>query len=126
MASADRPDRLGLEGERLAEQFLRRSGFKLRVRRFRTPGGELDLVMMDGATLVFVEVKTQTGTEHLDPHERVSTEKRRRLIRAARWYVTQHRLSGRPCRFDVVSVVHSETGPPRIEHFRDAFAPENW
>jgi putative endonuclease len=122
----DRRHRLGLEGERLAEQFLRRSGLKPRARRFRTPAGELDLVMMDDATLVFVEVKTQTGAEYLDPHERVGSQKRLRLVRAARWYVTQHRLSGRPCRFDVVSIVRPKDGPPRIEHFPDAFAPENW
>lgn len=96
------------------------------ARRFRTPAGELDLVMMDKATLVFVEVKTQSGAKHLDPHERVRSEKRRRLIRAARWYATQHRLRERPCRFDVVSIVRPKDGPARVEHFTDAFAPESW
>lgn len=110
----------------MAERFLRRSGFQLLARRFRTPAGELDLVMSDGATLVFVEVKTQTNARYLDPQERLDTQKRRRLVRAARWYVTQHRLSGRPCRFDVVSIVRPMDGPPRIEHFPDAFAPKNW
>lgn len=121
MADA-RSDR-GLYGERLAEGYLRRRKLKLVARRFRTPAGELDLVCLDGDVLVFVEVKLLSSRALQDPQDRVSAQKRQRLFRAARAFLTQKRWSDRPCRFDVVSVLLSERGEPEVEHFPDAFAP---
>lgn len=119
-------DHVGIEGERLAERCLLKKGFKLVARRYLTPVGELDLVMRDRDTLVFVEVKTQSDSVHLDPHERVTHTKRTRLTRAARWFVGHRRCEDAPCRFDVVSIVIPAGGVPRVEHFPDAFAPRSW
>lgn len=114
---------LGLNGEALAESHLRRLGLRPVARRFATPVGELDLVMRDGATLVFVEVKTRRDRRWGAPHEAVSPGKQRRLTRAARWFVHQRREGGVSLRFDVVGIVVGPDGPPEIEHFRDAFPP---
>lgn len=117
---------LGRDGERVAERYLKKHGFKLLARRFNTPAGELDLVMGDGPTLVFVEVKTQRDRSFTDPELRVTPGKQRRLTRAARWFVAQKRWADRPCRFDVVSVILPRAGQREIRHFPDAFTPRRW
>lgn len=123
----DDRDALGLAGERLAERFLRRRGLKVIARRFRTPAGELDLVMRDGDAIVFVEVKTQTSRKYIDPEQRVTAEKRRRMLRAARAFLAQMRWTERACRFDVVAITAGDGGAdPQIDYFPDAFAPSRW
>lgn len=119
---------LGASGERQAERFLRRSGLSTVARRYRTPVGELDLVMRDGDTLVFVEVKTRRDRQFADPEDSITRDKRRKLIQAARWYCRHKAAGDQPLRFDVVFVIQ----PPgsrraaELNHHPDAFAPENW
>lgn len=112
-----------LEGECLAERFLRARGMRVAARRFSTPVGELDLVMRAGGTLVFVEVKTRRDRRLAEPYDAVTPTKQRRLLRAAAWYLHRKRLEDRPCRFDIVSIVLPPGEPPEIEHFEDAFRP---
>ncbi|MEW6198146.1 MAG: YraN family protein [Planctomycetota bacterium] len=114
---------LGRDGERLAERFLRRQGLKLVLRRYSTPVGELDLVMRDGETVVFVEVKTLRSRAYSEPQDKVGVDKRRRITRAAEWVIRQRRWSDQPCRFDVVAVTVPPKGEPQVEHFPDAFEP---
>jgi len=114
---------LGREGERLAEKYLRRRGFKTVVRRFATPVGELDLVMLDGQTVVFVEVKTLRSRQFADPQDAIDREKIGHLARAARWFLQSRRWYDRPCRFDAVAVTVPVVGDAEIEHFPDAFEP---
>ncbi len=123
---SDARHELGLRGERLAEKHLRRAGCKTLARRFSTPVGEIDLVMADGETIVFVEVKTQRDRAFQDPELRVTPAKQRKLIRAARWYLHHRRLDDVPCRFDVVAVVLPPGGPAEVTHFADAFVPGRW
>jgi putative endonuclease len=116
---------MGLQGEQIAERTLRRRGMKTLARRYATPSGEIDLVMRDGRTVVFVEVKTQRNARYADPHERVRAAKQRRLFRAARMFLNHKRWTHRPCRFDVVSVVLSDPDQPQVEHIPDAFTPDH-
>jgi putative endonuclease len=113
-------DEFGRRGEELAERFLIAAGLKFVTRRYGTPVGELDLVFLDGRTVVFVEVKTQRDRRLLDPHERVTTPKQRKLLKAAEWFLHRRRLTRRPCRFDVVGVVLDGI-EPEVVHVRDAF-----
>jgi putative endonuclease len=69
---------LGRSGERRAEKYLRRQGYRLVARNYRCPIGELDLIFLDGKTVVFVEVKTRTGAEHADPQDAVNRGKQDR------------------------------------------------
>jgi len=117
---------LGAKGERLAEQFLKKRGLKTLARRFRTPVGEIDLVMREGETIVFVEVKTQRDRAFTDPEARVTLPKQRKLLKAVKWFLTQKRWTDKPCRFDVIGIIIPPTGDPQIDHFPDAFVPERW
>ncbi len=117
---------LGLQGERLAEAFLRKRGLKTVARRFSTPVGEIDLLMRAAETVVFVEVKTQRNRTFKDPQDQVKPSKQRKLVKAATWLLNRKRWTDKPCRFDVVAVVLPETGEPEIEHFPDAFVPQRW
>jgi putative endonuclease len=80
----------------------------------------LDIIARDGQTLVFVEVKARHDEAFGAAADAVHRLKRRRLARLALDYVTRHRLTNCPCRFDVVSI-HMEAGHPRIEVFQNAF-----
>ncbi|MGD8454661.1 MAG: YraN family protein [Phycisphaerae bacterium] len=119
----DARSELGLQGERLAEKYLRRQGLKTIARRYATPVGELDLVMRDGDTVVFVEVKTRRDRDYADPQDAVNRTKQRRMARCARWFLERRRWGECPCRFDVVGVTIPPAGDPDIEHLPDAFVP---
>ena len=116
------PKSLGYRGERAAEKFLRRCGYKIVGRGSRLPGGELDLVAVDNRTVVFVEVKTRSSQQFGHPEEAVDENKQRRLTRAALAYLKRHGLLEYRSRFDVVAVDWpNRRQPPRIEHYKNAF-----
>jgi putative endonuclease len=117
-----RPRTLGQRGEAAAARYLRRQGYKIVARGDRQPIGELDLVVVDGRTVVFVEVKTRTSQQAGDPSEAVDAEKQRRLTRTALSFLKRHGLLDNSARFDVVAVTWGDAAAkPRIEHIRDAF-----
>ncbi|MBI4517479.1 MAG: YraN family protein [Deltaproteobacteria bacterium] len=95
---------LGAEGERAAEQFLRRHHYRILQRNYRCAAGEIDLVALDRTTVVFVEVKTRTQESFGNPLEAVDQRKQRQMVRAARYFLSEHRLHERAVRFDVVGV----------------------
>jgi putative endonuclease len=111
---------LGKLGEDLACGELARRGYAVVARRYRLRGGELDIVALDGETLVFVEVKAREGHRFGEAAEAVTAVKRRRIVRLALDYLVRHRLVDRPCRFDVVAV-HLDGGKPSIEVYQNAF-----
>jgi putative endonuclease len=123
--ASDPRHELGHRGERVAEQYLKQRGLKTVSRHFNTPVGELDLVMRDGDTVVFVEVKTRRDRKYADPEDAIRRDKRRRMTRAARWFVHEKHWEEKPCRFDVLSVILPAGGQPQIEHFADAFLPSD-
>jgi putative endonuclease len=111
---------LGKEGERVAERYLKRKGYKLVARNYRCPAGELDLIVLDGRVIVFVEVKTRTGAGFGSPLEAVEFRKRHKIIQTAQFFLASKNLSQREARFDVVGV--SWPGAePLIEHIENAF-----
>jgi putative endonuclease len=112
--------KLGKDGEDLACRELEDRGYAILARRYRRRGGEIDIIARDGATLVFVEVKTRDGREFGDAAEAITRWKRRRMARTALDYMMREHISECPCRFDVVSI-HVETGVPAIEIFQNAF-----
>lgn len=119
-----RPPDLGLRGERVAERHLKRLGYKIVARRQRSPIGELDLVAVDGRTIVFVEVKTRRSHDAGHPIEALSAEKRSRLTRLALAFLKRHDLLEYPSRFDVVAVTWpADRRRPEVEHFKSAFEP---
>ena len=111
----------GRIGEDLAHRYLRAHGCTVVARNYRTLSGdgELDLVVWDGATLAFVEVKARTGEEFGPPEGAVDAEKQQRVRTAARDYARRAEIPWEDTRFDIVSVVLGRT--PQIEWLRGAF-----
>ena len=113
---------LGQRGEAAAARYLRRRGYKVLARGDRQGPGELDLVMLDRRTIVFVEVKTRQSHDGGHPAEAVDELKQRRLTRSAVTFLKRYRLLNRPARFDVVAVTWPEgKWFPTVEHISNAF-----
>jgi putative endonuclease len=115
------PHILGLYGETLACRELKRRGFTIVERRVRGRLGEIDIVAWDGPVLVFVEVKTRSGTGFGTPAEAVGWRKQRKLVALAHVYLARKRLAKASVRFDVVSVVLRPGRKPQIEVLQGAF-----
>ena len=105
----------------MAETFLRKQGLTTLKRNYSCKTGEIDLVMKEREMLVFVEVRFRQHTSRGSGMETVGKVKQRRLISAARLFLSSGpRLAEMPCRFDVVSVT-GEAGQPRFDWIRNAF-----
>jgi putative endonuclease len=107
----------GAKAEALAAQFLHAKGLALIERNYRCRMGEVDLVMRDGATLVFVEVRRRASGAYGGAAASITAAKRDRIVAAARHYLAG-RTSVPACRFDAVLI---EGEPARIEWVRGAF-----
>lgn len=105
----------GQAGESRAAAFLAENGLQLVGRNVRLPGGEIDLVCLDGTTLVFVEVKARSGTQYGAALAAVDAKKRRKLRSLAADYA-QVVAPGRMLRFDIVAIDGN-----RIVYHRNAF-----
>jgi len=120
---ADRA-KLGRWGEKRAERLLKRKGLQTLVCNFSCKTGELDRIMVDrDGTIVFVEVKTRADEEFAPAEAAVTSAKRRRMTRAAHYFLACHDLQDRPCRFDVVTIILGQSGRPQIRHYENAFVP---
>jgi putative endonuclease len=95
----------GARWEKTAESFLRNHGLSLLQRNFSSRFGEIDLIMEDGETLVFIEVKYRKNSHHGSGAEAVTFHKQGRISRTAGWYLAKnpHRAE-QFCRFDVISI----------------------
>ena len=111
----------GALAESAARRFLESRGLRLVTRNFRCPGGELDLVMLDGTELVMVEVRYRSRSATIDPAVTVTVTKRRKLLRAAARFLQSHPgFGGHAMRFDVLAVSGSLEAP-RYDWIRAAF-----
>lgn len=111
----------GAGAERLAARHLERAGLKLLARNYRSPFGEIDLVMQQDDTLVFVEVRFRARSDFGTPAETVDRRKQARLRACAEHFLQRDRRhSKRSCRFDIVAVTPAPEGE-RVEWLRNAF-----
>jgi putative endonuclease len=120
---ASQKNRLGLLGERLAADHLRRHGYKILYRNFRGPrGGEVDVVCRQkaGGALVFVEVKTRRSLRYGAPSSAVTLAKQRLIARGALAWLKLLGNPRIPFRFDIVEVWF-ENGAARFRVIEDAF-----
>lgn len=111
---------LGQLGERMAAAWLRRRGWTVVGRRFRSGHRDIDLVARRGGEVAFVEVKARRGNVFGDPVEAVDWRKRRELQRSAHCWIHRHGLPGDAYRFDVIGVLISG-GRARVRHVENAF-----
>ena len=112
---------IGRQAEDLALDYLRAHGLDLEKRNFNCSGGEIDLIMRDGDTRVFVEVRYRSSLAFGHPGATVDAAKQRRIAIAASRYLLSH--DERPCRFDVLTL---SGRPPCIEWIRNAFEVQAW
>lgn len=112
---------LGQRGEQIAQTFLKASGYKILHTNWRNRRLEIDIIAMDGETLVFVEVKTRQTLLFGEPENAVDYKKQRSLIHAANAYVLKYRYEN-DARFDIISII-IEKNKTVINHFPDAFYP---
>lgn len=118
------PTKLGALGERAAERHLLRQGWIIVDRGYSGRGGEIDLIAIDGQTVVFVEVKTRSSDRKGHPAEAVDDTKQRHLTQTAYGYLKKKKLFDCSFRFDVIAVIWPDvTQAPEIEHFENAFEP---
>lgn len=112
----------GTRSERAAGRFLRGLGYRVLARNVSNAGGELDLVALDGRTVVFVEVRSTADEDTLEVGESIDDRKQRKLTAAALEFLRRHGLLGHAARFDVV-IVSWPPGKrePAVEHHRQAF-----
>ena len=111
----------GSRWEASAERFLKRKGLKTIQQNFHGRFGEVDLVMLDGPTLVFVEVRFRSNARYGSGADSVTVQKQQRIILAARRFLQCHkRHQQRPCRFDVVSI-GDKNGKAVVNWIRNAF-----
>ena len=106
----------GLFGESQAEEYLCNLGLQPLTRRYRGADGEIDLIMLDGECIVFVEVKSRPGSPAGSGLMAVTPTKQRRITHAALTFLSEREWMERPVRFDVVEI--SGSG---ILHIPNAF-----
>jgi putative endonuclease len=111
---------LGELGEALAERWLMRQGWVVRARRYRVGHRDLDLIVSDGATVAFVEVKARRGLAFGHPVEAVTHRKKKELARSALIWIDRNGVSGEVYRFDVMGIL-IEGKRVRVRHVPDAF-----
>lgn len=118
--AGDHRQSLGKLGEDVACVELRRRGYVILDRRYRTRFGEIDIVCRHGATIVFVEVKTRTTDRFGGGAEAVRVPKQRRIAQMAVDFLSRQGLVDCRCRFDVVAVSLAR-GTMHIEVYENAF-----
>ena len=111
----------GIRGEQIALDFLLGMGYQLVAKNWRCRSGEIDLIMMDGAVMVFVEVKARHGTGYGLPQEAVGGRKQMKIRRLAQFYLMFAHLNQQELRFDVMAITFSASQKPLIEHLQGVF-----
>ena len=110
---------LGVKGERLALQFLRRRGYKIITRNFSCRFGEIDIIARQGKTTVFVEVKTRSSCQFGLPEDSIRRDKIRHLLHSAQFYIKNYANPEEDFRFDVVSIILGDTS--QVNLIKNAF-----
>lgn len=112
----------GKAAEELARLYLQQHGLKLLARNWSCRRGELDLVMLDVDTVVFVEVRYRRHSAWGGAVESVDARKREKLTRAAMHFLQQEsRWAKHPCRFDVIAINAEGNSTPRLNWIQNAF-----
>jgi putative endonuclease len=113
---------LGRMGESRALEHLQFLGWEVLEQNWRNRRNEVDMIALDGETVVFVEVKYRSGPMQMAEEDVVSRGQERRIMNAARAYLAEQKLHDCEVRFDLLLVLGGEDGH-RLEHYQSAFHP---
>ena len=113
----------GKKGEKAAESFLKKQGYRILKKNFRSTIGEIDLIAEHNNVLVFIEVKSRSDNSFGHPSMAVTPAKQHKIAQTAQSFLVKHNINGREIRFDVVSVLPSKEVPDslQVEVLQDAF-----
>lgn len=117
------PQGTGEAYENVAKEYLEKQGLKFLHRNYRCRQGEIDLIMREKDTLVFVEVKYRKRATHGVAAESVSSQKQTRIAHTAKRFLQEHKLWNMNCRFDVVAIdgTINHTSAPTLHWMQAAF-----
>jgi len=118
---ADKRQKLGKSGERIASAYLQKNGYIILSKNYRRKCGEIDIIARQGDYLVFIEVKTRTTTSHGHPLEAVTQRKQKQISKVAQYYLAENNLFDTAARFDVVAVTILNNGRIQVELIPSAF-----
>lgn len=110
----------GDHAEGVAARYLQSRGIRIIDRNVYSRGGEIDLIGMEGETLVFFEVRFRKTGALTDGAESISWRKQQRLVRAASFYLHRHQLWNLNCRMDVVAIAPGDTSKYKVRWIRNA------
>ena len=114
----------GKKGEEDGVVYLRKMGYKVLERNFKTPFGEIDIITEEAGYIVFIEVKTRRDTSYGMPEEAVHVQKQAKLIKSAQSYLKKNGWLERLARFDVLSILMGDRDGPNFRLVQDAFGIE--
>lgn len=109
----------GALGERLAEDFLLKKGYKILFRNYRTKLGEIDLISMVDKYIVFVEVKARSNTSYGYPYEAVNYKKQQKIINTSYLFLQNYDYKNYQVRYDIIEVYLKDK---KIHHIENAFS----
>ncbi len=112
----------GRKYEDMACEYLKKNGFSIIERNYRSVTGEIDIIAREGKSLVFVEVKGRKNEKFGSPLEAVNKPKQLKIIKTAICFVKQNKMCSEKIRFDVVGISSGD----KIEHIKDAFQSEEY
>ena len=110
----------GQLAENLAEQLLRKKGYRILEKNLRLAGGELDLIAEQHGTLVFIEVKARRGDQFGGAHYAISARKKQQIIKLAQYYLSKQEFTNIQSRFDAI-LVEGTHEHPQVTHIEQAF-----
>lgn len=112
----------GDRAERAAVRYLKQLNYRIHTRNYLCPGGEIDIVALDGRCLVFAEVRSTGGDDPRRPVLSITDEKKRRMTHAAAHFLQRKGLRDPLARFDVLIVCWPpQAREPRVDHYPSAF-----
>ncbi len=114
---------MGRRAERQARRYLMRQGYRFIGANFATEDGEIDLILFDGNTLVFVEVRARSNETLFSAEQSITTAKQRRVGAAARSFRYICDVQEFPYRFDTVTITADSQGEMELRHIPNAFTP---
>lgn len=109
---------IGKIGEDAVSLYLERTNHIVLERNYRNRFGEIDIIFVDGNTLVFGEVKTRTSNKFGEPREAVDKRKMNKILAVAKAYISNKRIVNVDIRFDVFEVMYHQR---KIKHIKDAY-----
>jgi putative endonuclease len=113
----------GNKGERAAKSYLKKQGYRILKKNYRTPVGEIDIIAEHKCILVFIEVKSRTSAAFEQPFSAVTARKQKKIAQTANYFLAKNKIGDREIRFDVVSVLSDNENPDalEVEILQDAF-----